>query len=98
LSPTRPAQTFLAQNVPNPFNPATTISFGLADAGHVTLRIYDASGRLVRTLVDRSYGTVRHDAMWNGRNDRGQPVTTGIYFCLLSAGGETFTQKMLLLK
>jgi hypothetical protein len=93
-----PAQTFLAQNVPNPFNPATTISFGLADEGHVTLVVYDASGRRVRTLVDRRYDAGAHNAVWDGRNDRGQPVTTGIYFCRLVAGGETFTQKMLLLK
>jgi hypothetical protein len=88
----------LAQNSPNPFNPSTTISFTLPSREHVTVSIYDANGRLVRTLVDesRDYGT--HDVTWDGRDDAGTTVGSGVYFYRLSAGKFSESKKMVMLK
>jgi len=89
----------LGQNSPNPFNPATTIEFTIPKASHATLRIYDASGRLVRVLVDRDYKTSTIDrAPWDGRDDAGQVVPSGVYFYKLEAGDYSAARKMLLLK
>lgn len=92
------ARTFLAQNVPNPFNPTTAIAFGLDKRARVTVAIYDASGRAVRTLVDREMDAGRHEAVWDGRDRSGTPVATGVYFYEMNAGERRFTKKMLLLK
>jgi len=73
-------QNGLAQNRPNPFNPRTEISFQLARGGSATLRVYDASGRLVRTLVDRSIEAGLHRVAWDGMDDRGRKATSGVYF------------------
>ncbi|MEJ2722067.1 MAG: T9SS type A sorting domain-containing protein, partial [bacterium] len=85
---------------PNPFNPATTIKYSIKDRGHVSLRVYNAAGQLIRTLVDemqspREAGFAR---TWNGLNDRGQPVSSGVYFYKLATKGFTQTKKMVLLK
>jgi hypothetical protein len=92
------SQPQLYQNHPNPFNPATMISFSLPTARDVRLTIVDVRGRIVRTLVDRSLGAGRHHVEWEGRDGRGTPVSSGIYFYRLDAGGETITRKMVLLK
>jgi hypothetical protein len=93
-----PVRTTLHQNVPNPFNPTTTIRFELATAADVTLRIYDVSGRLVRTLVDESMPQARHDVTWNGLNDAGAQVASGVYFYRLTAGDFMQVRKMTILK
>ena len=90
--------TLLEQNVPNPFNPTTRISFTLYRDARTTLRIYDATGRLVRTLVDRDLPSGRHSATWNGLNDRGQSAATGVYFYQLRSGAVLETRNMVLLK
>jgi len=89
----------LAQNVPNPFNPITTIEFTIKDRAPVTLRVYNVRGQLVRTLVDgvRAPGIV-HRIEWDGRNDAGQRVASGVYFYRLSSREFTRTRKMVLLK
>ena len=89
----------LAQNRPNPFNPTTTIEFTVKDRTDVQLRIYNVAGQLVRTLVDevKSPGEV-HTATWDGRNDAGQSVSSGVYFYKLVAGNFVQTKKMVLLK
>ncbi|MCK5407328.1 MAG: T9SS type A sorting domain-containing protein, partial [Candidatus Krumholzibacteria bacterium] len=89
----------LGQNYPNPFNPSTTIGFTVAQSGHVTLKIYDVAGRLVRTLVDerRRPGTV-YSSKWDGRNDSGERVASGVYFYKLVAGNFTQVRKLVLLK
>jgi hypothetical protein len=95
-TPDAPAVTYLAQNAPNPFNPATAIPFGLAAPGRVTLSIYDVSGRLIRTLVDETRSAGLYRETWNGRNEGGRSVASGIYFYRLRAGTFNETKKMVL--
>lgn len=83
---------------PNPFNPAVAIRFTLAEAGHATLRIYDVSGRLVRTLIDGKHSAGLHEARWNGRGERGEAVSSGVYFCRLTAPGTAKTQRIVLIR
>jgi hypothetical protein len=94
-----PTTFVLHPNVPNPFNPTTTIRFDVpSSGGHVTLRIYDVRGRLVRTLVDDPQPPGERTATWSGRDDRGNAVGTGVYFYRLVAGDFVDTKKMVLLK
>ncbi len=88
----------LSQNQPNPFNPTTTIRFVLPVREDVTLAIYDANGRLVRTLVNEVEGYGAHEAAWDGRNDDGATMGSGVYFYRLQAGKYTESKKMVLLK
>lgn len=89
----------LGQNTPNPFNPRTTIEFAVPGAGFVALRVYDASGRLVRTLVQRQYaGPARERTVWDGRDEEGRAVPSGVYFCRLETNERVATRKMMLLK
>lgn len=88
----------LHQNHPNPFNPATTISFTLPEKARVTLAIYDVKGRLVRTLVDEMVGEGYQERAWDGEDASGTPVGSGVYFYRLTAGDKTLTKKMVLLK
>ncbi|MEJ2722137.1 MAG: T9SS type A sorting domain-containing protein, partial [bacterium] len=90
----------LEDNYPNPFNPTTTIRYSIAEAGPVTLRIYNAVGQLVRTLVNerQSPSTDGFSVVWNGANDDGYPVSSGVYFYKLTAADFTQTKKMVLLK
>jgi hypothetical protein len=96
--PQVPTASFLSQNHPNPFNPVTTIRFGIEKQVHVSLRIYDAAGRLVHILVDRSIEAGRYEAVWNGQDDAGRYVASGVYFYCLSAGDFEQTRKMVLLR
>ena len=87
------------RNHPNPFNPWTTISFRLPEPAAVTLRVYDASGRLIRTLVaEQMFDEGKGEVVWNGRNDRGAAVASGVYFTRLDAGRYGETRRMTLLK
>ena len=88
----------LGANVPNPFNPWTTIPFAIEKAGRVTLRIYDVRGALVRTLVDGTMPAGDHKARWDGRSDTGARTASGIYLCELTSGGNRLTRKMSLLQ
>ncbi len=93
-----PWATRLEPNVPNPFNPSTRIRFVLGAPGRVRVDVFDAQGRHVRTLVDARRPAGRHEIAWNGRDDAGRSVASGIYFCRLRARGADATRKMLLLK
>jgi len=93
-----PLRTYLAQNHPNPFNPTTHIVFGLKEAGEVSLRVYDASGRLVRVLAQGRHEARRHEVSWDGRDESGRSVASGVYFYRLVAGNEILTRKAVLLK
>ncbi len=76
----------------------TKISFSLDTEADVTLRVYDISGRLVRTLVERRMGAGVHAESWDGRSDTGGEVASGIYFYRLTAGERTLTRKAVFLK
>ena len=76
----------LGQNKPNPFNPTTVISFTLPAEQHVRLSIYDANGTLIRSLVNESRSFGKNDVTWDGRDNAGALVSSGVYFYRLSAG------------
>ncbi|MFH1278282.1 MAG: FlgD immunoglobulin-like domain containing protein [Candidatus Eisenbacteria bacterium] len=89
---------FLLPNMPNPFNPATTLSYRLEKADTVVLGIHDLKGRLVRTLVRGRSAPGTHDVVWDGRDDAGHPVSGGVYFARIRAGDESDTRKIVLLR
>jgi hypothetical protein len=93
-----PVRFALGDNFPNPFNPVTRISFDLPVTGPVRLTVHDVRGRAVRNLVAGvlSFGT--HTAVWNGTDDAGRRVPSGVYFCRIEAGDFVATRKMMLLK
>ncbi len=93
-----PARFALAPNAPNPFNPVTTIRFELDHAGPATLRVYSVSGSLVRTLLDRNIPAGRYHSMWDGLDESGRPVASGVYVYRLVEGGRQISRKMSLLK
>ncbi|MEJ2719678.1 MAG: FlgD immunoglobulin-like domain containing protein, partial [bacterium] len=88
----------LRQNVPNPFNPTTTIAFVLPERTRATLAVYDVSGRLVSTLVSGVVERGNREYQWNGTDTAGNRASTGVYFYRLTAGEKTLTKKMVLLK
>jgi len=89
----------LGQNAPNPFNPSTEISFVVPEGGaNVSLRVYDISGRLVRTLVDGFEPGGQRVVSWHGRTDQGQPVGSGVYYYTMTGPGFSEMKKMVLLK
>lgn len=92
------AKIALAQNHPNPFNPRTKISFAMADAGRAEVTVFDAQGRIVKTLFAGELGAGSHEVFWLGDTDDGEPAATGLYFYSLKANGDSETRKMLLLK
>lgn len=92
-------ETFsLAQNYPNPFNPSTTIAFQIADPAFVELKVYDISGRLVKTLVNENRSAGNYTEQWDGKNSIGQKVGSGIYFYQITAGTFQQIKKMMLVK
>lgn len=88
----------LRQNHPNPFNPATIIAFDLARPGTADLSVFDSDGRLVRHLVRGRRSAGVHRVTWDGTDDRGARVASGVYFYRLHADGEVVSRKMVLLK
>jgi lysyl endopeptidase len=85
-------------NYPNPFNPMTKVSFGIERDGQAVINIYDVQGHLVRRLVDGNLTAGTHQATWDGRDDSGQQVGSGVYFAQLVSGGQVAEHKMVLLK
>ena len=79
----------LQQNYPNPFNPVTTIRYDVPEMAMVTMEVYDILGRKVRTLVNHRHQPGYHAVIWNGLNDKGVPVSTGMYFYRITAEGTT---------
>ena len=88
----------LDHSYPNPFNPTTTLSYSIPQSGVVRLVVYDAAGRKVKTLEDGFRNAGPQQAVWNGRDDAGRPVSSGVYFARLKASGEVRMRKMVLLK
>ncbi len=96
---TTPTEFALLQNFPNPFNPDTTIGYELAESADVTLQIYNVVGQVVRTLMVAEPQSVgRYQVRWDGMDDRGVPVSSGIYFYQISAGKFQDVRKLMLLK
>ena len=93
-----PAATKLLGNYPNPFNPTTSISYQLSADGWVTLKIYNTLGEEVATLVNEYQTAGTRSAVWNGTNDAGSQVATGIYIYRLTAGNIVTTEKMMFVK
>ncbi len=98
-----PKKTVLLPNYPNPFNPETWIPYQLANAAEVTLRIHSATGHLVRVLKlghqpAGIYQNQNRAAYWDGKNERGEPVASGVYFYTLSADDVTATRRMVIRK
>jgi len=90
--------TLLFENYPNPFNPETTIRFSVAKDNYVSLEIYNIKGQLVCSLVDRFYKEGTHNALWNGKDNHGNIVSSGVYFYRLNVGEYSAVKKMLLMK
>jgi len=88
----------LAQNSPNPFNPTTKISFAMPAAGDVHLAVYNVLGQQVKELVNSSMDAGMHDVIWDGKDNNGSTVASGIYFYKLNIGSFVDTKKMVLLK
>ncbi|MEW5798191.1 MAG: T9SS type A sorting domain-containing protein [Bacteroidota bacterium] len=93
-----PSSFQLHQNYPNPFNPSTTIRFALPSQTHISLKVYDALGREVATLLDEVRSEGIYNTEWNGRTDDGFQVASGLYFYRIVAGSFVRTKKMLLIK
>ena len=95
---TAPRTTGLIGNTPNPFNPTTVIRYRLAETASVSLQVIDVSGRVVRTLVDGARPAGENEVVWNGMNDAGQVVSSGVYFSRLLSNGESSIRKMALIR
>ena len=91
------AEKFAVSNYPNPFNPSTTIKYTVAKPGHLTLKIYNVRGELVKTLID-GHVDVSSSIEWDGSNNAGAKVSSGVYFYEARMGGEVKVAKMALVK
>jgi hypothetical protein len=94
----RPSKFALFQNHPNPFNQATKIEFTLAKQGFVNLTVYDLLGRRVGTLASEHLPSGYKFVLWDGKNDRGEDVASGVYFYKLRVGDFSETKRLVLLK
>lgn len=88
----------LISGYPNPFNPSTNIKYSLVNGGHVTLAIYNIRGQEVARLIDNNETAGSHSIVWNGTDNYGNQMSSGVYICLLRAGGYTKKFQMTLLK
>ena len=93
-----PSHFSLLQNFPNPFNPTTEIRFDLPSEGHVNLSVYNMTGQKIKSLGSGSMQPGYHSVSWDGTNDSGGKVATGMYFYRIQAGKFQDTKKMLFLK
>ena len=93
-----PVSFNLFQNYPNPFNPSTTINFSLPQKSEVKLVVYDILGKEVKTLINGNRDAGSYEIKWNGQNNNGQSVATGIYIYRISAGSFSAEKKMILMK
>jgi len=95
---TSPAQFALLVNYPNPFNPSTTISFTLPSPSRAELDVYSITGQRIRTLVSGIQSSGKHSILWDGRDDSGKAVSSGVYLSRLVMGKKVAVGRMLLLK
>ncbi|MBN1997765.1 T9SS type A sorting domain-containing protein [candidate division KSB1 bacterium] len=88
----------LEQNYPNPFNPETTINYQIKDAGDVSIQIYNMRGQLVRNLMRQNMKAGFYSSVWDGRNEQGLPLSSGVYIYRIKVNDFTYTRKMQLMK
>jgi parallel beta-helix repeat protein len=93
-----PQNYVLGNNYPNPFNPNTTISFGMKEAGYVKVTVFNSRGQVVRTLVAAKKDAGYNQVVWNGRDDKNHALASGMYFYRMEANGFAETKKALLMK
>ena len=93
-----PNVAMLSQNYPNPFNPTTTINYNVAKSGDVKLNVYNVKGQLVKTLVNSAQTVGLNQVVWNGDDNAGNRVSSGVYFYKLENAGRTEMKKMVLMK
>jgi hypothetical protein len=93
-----PKPAMLYQNYPNPFNPSTAIAYYLPRAGGASLVIYDVAGRSVRTLADGPKSAGRHTVLWDGTNDNGAQVGSGVFYYRLRADKVSITKKLVIIR
>ena len=94
----RPERFFLSPNYPNPFNPTTTFEYALPLQSRVTVTIYNELGQSIRTLVNTTQPAGSYSVTWDGRDDRGRSVASGVYFYRLTTDQLVQARKMVLLK
>jgi hypothetical protein len=88
----------LGRNIPNPFNPSTVIPFEIAKTAWVILDVYDVAGRHLRRLASGEFEPGRHFRKWDGRDEDGTSLSSGVYFCRMLVDGSCYQQKMLMLR
>ena len=93
-----PAEFNVEQNFPNPFNPVTEIRYTLPRESYVNISIYNILGQKVKNLVDEYQSAGYKTVKWNGKNDQGQNVASGVYFYKIKAGDFTKVKKMVIIK
>jgi hypothetical protein len=93
-----PGEFELRQNYPNPFNSTTAIGYFLSESSEVQLRIFNTAGQLVRTLINGNQTAGSHEVIWNGEDEAGQAIASGVYLCQMAAGRQIVTRKLMLLK
>ncbi len=93
-----PTAYTLEQNYPNPFNPSTIISYNLPKAGNVQIKIFDALGREVRSLINEEKSAGKYNIAWNARDNYGGKISSGVYFYTINSGDFVQTKKMVLMK
>jgi hypothetical protein len=97
-NPEIPLENYLYQNYPNPFNGQSVIKFNLRKSGEVSLEVYNILGKKVRNLINKEMPNGFHSVTWDGRNDKGERVSSGVYFYKLKASGFSLSRKMLFLQ
>jgi len=98
LQPEAPIAWELSQNFPNPFNPETTISYSLMEPVSVTLQMFNIQGQFIRSLVNASQSTGRYSVIWDGKDELGRSVSSGVYVYRLDAGNFSSVKRLILLK
>jgi hypothetical protein len=97
-TPDLPTRFEVHQNYPNPFNPYTTIEYALTEEAHVMVEVFNVLGQRIRLLVNETQPAQDHEVVWDGTDDGGQRVSSGLYFYRVTAGNFMDKKKMLLLK
>ncbi|MCD4651460.1 MAG: carboxypeptidase regulatory-like domain-containing protein [Candidatus Cloacimonetes bacterium] len=93
-----PVTTALGSNIPNPFNPETAINYTMQQTGHVVIEIYNAKGQKVKTLVNTAMEAGNHSIVWNGKDENGKSVKSGVFFYRMKTGHYISTKKMIMLR